>query len=800
MISLDDQETLDNQQVLLDEQRRRLAHRLRQLARLGDYAPPDVVLDIEDCQAAIRRFKVTLRAAGAEVADHPDDEIRPVISLGETTRSHADNRGRMIEKVHAFWIKGVLEQSLQSTAQFALAMESRPDLVALPWDMARLSLQHARADLPPSTLMIDVFSKSGGELLILGAPGAGKTTRLLELARALIGLAERDPRQFMPVVFNLSSWAYRQRSLVRWLVDELQVRYDVPRRLAATWIAEDRILPLLDGLDEVPDSRRAACVAAINTFRQHHGLVKLAVCSRTAEYESLDVRVKLQGAVLIKPLALSQIDEHLAVSGERLAALRMALSQDAQLCELAQSPLWLNIMTQVYQGLSADALPVLGPPEARRAHLFETYLERMFERQGALSPYTRAQTIRWLNWLARTLTQQSLTIFALEWMQPSRLPTMRLQRVYAVGEALLAGGAVGVSAGIFYGIVSGVSRTPITGPIGMLLDAGAGIALDPEPLTRWVLLPLAGLLVGLCAGLIGGGITLLGKLLTTGTIRAPSRDAFDRWSLTRTVIRIGIAFGCTVGMVIGMFYGPRAALIVGLSSGPLGGLMVALGVRPGKVSIVERLRWDWSKMMLGASIGGTLGLLFGLTLWAIGEPSTWLTIVPIGSMIAFGVKFGLISGEIDTSTQPNHGIRRSARTALRVGGAIGIMAGLLSALAGGLPRAAVVTTQERVIFGIAFGLVAGLFFGLIYGGAACLQHILLRLLLWRSGVIPWNYAAFLDYCAGYAFLRKVGSGYMFIHRLLQDFFAEHEVLDGASSSNEPEEHLRVLPETMNDKP
>ena len=85
-----------------------------------------------------------------------------------------------------------------------------------------------------------------------------------------------------------------------------------------------------------------------------------------------------------------------------------------------------------------------------------------------------------------------------------------------------------------------------------------------------------------------------------------------------------------------------------------------------------------------------------------------------------------------------------------------------------------VTAQERIVFGIAFGLAAGVFFGLIYGGAACLQHLLLRLLLWRSGVMPWNYAAFLDYCAGQDFLRKVGTGYMFMHRLLQDFFAEQD--------------------------
>jgi hypothetical protein len=37
---------------------------------------------------------------------------------------------------------------------------------------------------------------------------------------------------------------------------------------------------------------------------------------------------------------------------------------------------------------------------------------------------------------------------------------------------------------------------------------------------------------------------------------------------------------------------------------------------------------------------------------------------------------------------------------------------------------------------------------------------------------PWKYVAFLDYATERIFLRKVGGGYIYIHRLLQDCFAE----------------------------
>ena len=58
-----------------------------------------------------------------------------------------------------------------------------------------------------------------------------------------------------------------------------------------------------------------------------------------------------------------------------------------------------------------------------------------------------------------------------------------------------------------------------------------------------------------------------------------------------------------------------------------------------------------------------------------------------------------------------------------------------------------------------------------YGGYTWLQHRRLRRLLIRRGVIPRDYVDFLDYAAERIFLRKVGGGYMFIHRLLQDDFA-----------------------------
>ncbi|NEO65935.1 MAG: hypothetical protein F6J98_38330, partial [Moorea sp. SIO4G2] len=58
------------------------------------------------------------------------------------------------------------------------------------------------------------------------------------------------------------------------------------------------------------------------------------------------------------------------------------------------------------------------------------------------------------------------------------------------------------------------------------------------------------------------------------------------------------------------------------------------------------------------------------------------------------------------------------------------------------------------------------------GGLACIQHFNLRLVLYHNNYIPWNYARFLDYAADRIFLQKVGGGYIFIHRMLMEHFAE----------------------------
>jgi hypothetical protein len=48
---------------------------------------------------------------------------------------------------------------------------------------------------------------------------------------------------------------------------------------------------------------------------------------------------------------------------------------------------------------------------------------------------------------------------------------------------------------------------------------------------------------------------------------------------------------------------------------------------------------------------------------------------------------------------------------------------------------------------------------------------MLRIRLWQTKCTPWNYPRFLDHAHERILLRKVGGGYIFIHKLLLEYFA-----------------------------
>lgn len=462
----------------------------RQFTDSGRYIdPPDQLPTGGTCVASQGNFIGHDQTTAGDISFSSGVAIGPGATANVTiqqTVSEADirdreNRRTLRQMVRKYWIEGVLEHSLNHEAAIRLNIADHSTLVEnRPWKIIPQLSDDALQLLPPNTHIVDVFDQMNQRLLILGEPGAGKTTLLLELARVLLKRADEILTYPSPVVFNLSSWSQRKAPLGEWLVDELRIRYSIPKKVAQVWVENDKLLPLLDGLDEVQAEHRAACAQAINEFRQNH-LVPMVVCSRMAEYEGLDVHLKLQGAVLLHPLTAEQIMAYLTNAGPSLAALSSAIQQDTELRELAQSPLMLSIMALAYQDVSPAELRLPNGSQTRRQHLFNTYIQRMFVRREIEQVYSPRQTVRWLHWLAARLVQHGQTIFLIEWMQPDWLHSNK-QNSSALSSIMLLAGPVyglifGLVFGLIYGLFAGLSDGLIVGlSSGLFIGLSGGIA------------------------------------------------------------------------------------------------------------------------------------------------------------------------------------------------------------------------------------------------------------------------------------------------------------------------------------
>lgn len=582
------------------------------------------------------------------------------------------NRSRMLQKVYDFWVTGVLENALKESGTFELGLSAAPERVLKYIDFDDY-------ELPRSTQIIDVFRNLDCELLILGTPGSGKTIMLLQLARALIQEAQQVETVPIPVVFNLSSWAAERKPLEEWLKDELRDKYQVPKKVAAQWVEGERLLLLLDGLDEVAEAYRGECVDAINRFRQLYKSVNMAVCSRIADYEALKRKLVLQGAIVLQPLSPETIDGYLAQDG--LAALRQVIATDETLREMASVPFLLNTMALAYKNGTVINLRLpAGENDAQgwRKHLFEHYLEKrsqVIPMQDA--HYTPREVRHFLATLAQWLVKNQQTVFFIEGLQPDWLEKSGRYREYRV----LVGAAIAWTYGLAYAVTFG-------GLVGLIID------------------PLEGLLLAMILILLFGFsiIPLVDpkKIELDETLRL----SWDRHDL---IIGLGIGIGAAVvSLGVGLaFHMLESSLSVGLAAGLVG--------------------------MLGAGISSAENL--------------------------------------ELRSTPNQGVWRSVENSFRVG--------IMVALGIGIPSLLLTSVLVNVGMGIAVGLLAGLgfglFLGMLFGVRVLVKHLALRFILWRTRQIPLNYAQFLDYAAiKLRVLRKVGGGYIFIHRYLLDYFAALE--------------------------
>lgn len=578
-------------------------------------------------------------------------------AVSQLSRKEYRQRQVLLTKVKTFWVKDVLERSLHASALIELGLEKRFDTVQNPFESLEDTIADSESDpLPPGSQVEEVFTKlgPGRTLLILGEPGSGKTTMLLKLTKNLIIQAETNAGLPIPVVFNLSSWTSPRQSIGAWLVEELATKYQVSKPLAQTWIDNQSMLLLLDGLDEVATDLQGDCVRAINQFLQHHGQTETVVCSRIKDYLALPERLQLRSALYLQPLTTEQIHQYLDEAGSQLEAIKTLLKEDAALQELARSPLTLSIMTLAYQGKSLADIPQTGSLEEQRRHLLEVYVTRMFQRKGLRRTYPDEKVIRWLTWLAKQMVRNSQTVFLIESVQPDWLPTKLGRRFYEVGIRIVL---IVLWGAVHVGMLAGHGEVKTTFEFdnaarGILMGAGGGI--------------VSGLISGATSGLLRGIWNRLLNGLILAAIFGPI------FALTYTG---GVAFACIYAA--------------------LGIYLVEPLQRP--IEPVEISKISWGKIRNYFA----LGIVVAIALY-LGTGSPWRPSILIGSATVLMFGFERVN-RVEEVTVPNQGMWKTASNVGRNVALFMPLFGLLFWL--GIGSSIVSGVVNGIILGVAGGLI-----------------------------------------------------------------------------------------------
>ena len=306
------------------------------------------------------------------------------------------------------------------------------------------------------SLLDEYLRSEPPRLVVLGEPGAGKSVLVIRLLRDLLA---RRPGGAVPVIVPATAWD-TGRELHEWLAAELcrghpglaqpvRTATGTETTVAATLVAGGHVVPIVDGLDEVPVTRHPALIARLNAAGTDTPLV---VTCRTEQYRSAVVRggrpigraVELE----LTPIGPDDVRGYLAeatavVPPDRWSAVfdRLRAEPDGPLAQALGTPLMLWLARTAYESPASspsvladrDALP---DREAIESHLLDTFVAAAY-RSGAPRGWSVRQVTRWLGFLADQLEWDRTGGLAW-WRLRSGMPGGRL--LWRVARAALATG------------------------------------------------------------------------------------------------------------------------------------------------------------------------------------------------------------------------------------------------------------------------------------------------------------------------------------------------------------------------
>ncbi|MDW3650702.1 MAG: hypothetical protein R8P61_26740 [Bacteroidia bacterium] len=329
--------------------------------------------------------------------------------------------------------------------------------------------------------------------------------------------------------------------------------------------------------------------------------------------------------------------------------------------------------------------------------------------------YPQKKTDKWLSWLAKNMQQQQQTIFMIEQLQSSWLTRKGDKRMYWIFNSFF-------EVLVFIPICIVNPGMLITWLLGLIIWIFYVFFSNPKKIER-AILPIGGVLDS------KSNFMARNKYM----FREIKNIIKERWIL---LTLIGIFFGSVAGIV-----GSPSILVMEFY------LFFFIGF----------LLWIYLVCIVAMVIASSR-----MRKKMISDIAKAKSVFETDSLI------------------PNYGIKKLKKDAFRNGKNGMFISGFVGAI---LIFVFSLSIGENVYDSLIYSLLGAIWAGFSIGllvfyfksnsGIFVIRHYALRFYIYIRGYGPWNYERFLDYVVNdLQFMQQVGGGYIFIHRMLMEYFAD----------------------------